>query len=61
VIECECNSKLNSITDPYTGDIEFIVKLKEFISHSPFSNFFKKLEGYEVWHKNINLYPSKLT
>lgn len=61
VTECESNSKLNSITDPYTGSIEYIVNLKEFISKSPFSNFFKPIIGYKKWEEEINLYPSKIT
>jgi hypothetical protein len=61
VIECESNSKLNSITDPYSGSIEYIVKMKEFIEHAPFGNYFKKLGNYQKWYENISLYPSSLS
>lgn len=61
VILVPCNSKLHSITDPYTGDKDYISDLVYFIYNSPFANFFKVLPDYERWFKKVNLYPSKLS
>jgi len=60
ISECDFSSKLNSITDPFSGDMEQLKAVKDHC-FTVKGNPFKYLNAYQGWLESANLYPSKLS
>lgn len=54
VLECTYKLRLNSITDPYNGDVQFLNEFKDSARHSL---LWKALPGFEQWGKALELSP----
>nr|UPW42208.1 MAG: putative RNA dependent RNA polymerase [Xinjiang mito-like virus 67] len=54
VLECTYKLRLNSITDLYNGDNQFLNEFKDSARHSP---LWKALRGFEQWEKALTLSP----
>jgi len=61
VLQCEHKYNLSSITNPFSGNKEYLNQLHEGIEHSPLLNHFKALPGFKDWFSKVNLYPSHIT
>jgi hypothetical protein len=58
VIVCPFVSKLQTITDAFSGSVSYLARLESDIANSPIVNRFRLLPGWDDWHRSLNIAPS---
>jgi hypothetical protein len=58
VIVCPFVSKLQTITDAFSGSISYLARLESDVANSPIVNRFRLLPGWDDWHRSLNIAPS---